>query len=82
MDKKGTSWAGTSHTVLKEEYVYDPWLDISLYPTLIQLKYYLDRIHHCVTVFGKCIFTVFFLLYFLSQKTIWTTVELLITKQK
>ena len=31
-------------------------LEISPYPTLIQLKDYLDGIHHCVTVVGKWIF--------------------------
>ena len=33
-----------------------PLVDISQYPTLIQLKYFLGRIHHCVTVVGKFIF--------------------------
>ena len=31
-------------------------LDISPYPTLIQLEYFLGGIHHCVTVVGECIF--------------------------
>ena len=31
-------------------------LEISPYPTLLQLKYFIDRIHHCVTVAGKWIF--------------------------
>ena len=29
---------------------------MSPYPTFIQLKYYLDGIHHCVTVISKWIF--------------------------
>ena len=33
-----------------------PLLDISPYPTLIQLKYFPGGIHHYVTVVGKCIF--------------------------
>ena len=31
-------------------------IEISPYPTLIQLKYYIDGVHHCATVFGKSIF--------------------------
>ena len=31
-------------------------LDISPYPTLIQMKYFLGGIHHCVPVVGKWIF--------------------------
>ena len=49
-----------SYTVLKEEDVYYPMLEISPYPTLIQLKYYLDWIHHCVTVVGKLVFVITF----------------------
>ena len=40
---------------MKEEDGYDYLLDISQYPALIQLKYSLDRIHHCVTAVGKWI---------------------------
>ena len=35
-------------------------LDVYPYPTLIQLKGYLEGIHHCVTVVGKCIFEINF----------------------
>ena len=45
-----------SYKLLKEENVHDPLLDISPYPTLIQLKYFLGGIHHCVTVVGKWVF--------------------------
>ena len=45
-----------SHKILKLEYEYYPLLDISPYPTLIQLKDFLDGIHHCVIFFGKWIF--------------------------
>ena len=31
-------------------------LDISIFPTSMQLKYSLRGIHHCVTVVGKWIF--------------------------
>ena len=49
-------WCNISHKALNEEGVYDPLLDISTYPTLIQLKDYLDGVHHCVTFIGKWIF--------------------------
>ena len=45
-----------SYNVLKEEDDYYPLLDISLYKTLIQLKYFPGGIHHCVTVVGKWVF--------------------------
>ena len=41
---------------MKEEYGYYTVIEISPYPTLIRLKYYLDGIQHCVTVVGKRIF--------------------------
>ena len=41
---------------MKEEYEYDPFLDISIYPILMQLKDYFDGIQHCVIVVGKGIF--------------------------
>ena len=44
------------YKVLKEEYEYDPFLDISIYPILMQLKDYFDGIQHCVIVVGKGIF--------------------------
>ena len=64
------------------EGVYDPFLGISLYSTLTQLKYFLGEIHHCVIVVGEWIFTVVFLFLFLSQKKIWTTVALMITGKR
>ena len=44
------------YKVLKGEYLYYTLLDISPYPTLSQLKHYLDGIQHCVTVVGDWIF--------------------------
>ena len=41
------------YKVLKEEDTYVQFIAIYKYPTLIQLKYYLERIHHCVTAVGK-----------------------------
>ena len=41
---------------MKEEDGYDPSIEISPYPTLILLKYFLGDIQHCVTVVGKWIF--------------------------
>ena len=40
----------------KEQDVYDPFIDIYPYTTLIQLKYFLGGIHHCVTVVSKLVF--------------------------
>ena len=54
--EKGKPQREISYKVLKEEYGYDPLLDMSTYITLIQLKYYLGGINHCVTGFGKWIF--------------------------
>ena len=41
---------------MKEEYGYDPFLDISPSTTLIQFKDCLDGIHNYYTVVGKWIF--------------------------
>ena len=70
-----------SYKLFKEEYGYYPLLDISPFPTSIQLKYFLGGIHHCVTVVGKWIFTVILLLQFLSLNTSYNTVELMTMKQ-
>ena len=80
--EKGKPQWKISYKVLKEEEGYDKFLDISTYPTLIQLKYFLGRIYHCVTVIGKLILEVIFLLHFLSIKKIWTTVSLMTMKEK
>ena len=40
---------------MKKYYGYYPLIDIYTYTTLIQLKNYLDGIHHRVTVVGNCI---------------------------
>ena len=53
---KGTPWCKISYKVLKEEYEYDPLLEISPYPKLIQLKAFIGGVHNCVTVFGRWIF--------------------------
>ena len=44
------------YKVFKEEDGYDPFIDISPFPTLIQLKDFLGGVYHCVTVVGKWIF--------------------------
>ena len=59
--EKGKPQLNLSYKVLKEKYGYDPLLGISPYPTLVQLKYYIDGIHHFVTVVGKWIFDSSFL---------------------
>ena len=41
---------------MKEEHGYDPLLDIYPFTTLIQLKDFLGRIHHCAAVVGKWTF--------------------------
>ena len=41
------------YTLFKEDIGYYPFIDISPFPTLIQLKDFLCGIHHFVTVFGK-----------------------------
>ena len=45
-----------SYKLFKEEYLYNPMFDISSYPTLNRFKFCLERIHHCVTIFGKWVF--------------------------
>ena len=54
--EKGKPQCKLSFKVLKEEYVCDQLLGISPYPALTQLKYFLGRIYHCVTVVGKWVF--------------------------
>ena len=44
------------YKLFKEEDGYEPLLEISPYSKLIQLKYFLGGISHCVTVVGKWIF--------------------------
>ena len=44
------------HKKIKEEYGYDPLLEIYPYPKFIWLKCFLGGIHHCVTVVDKWIF--------------------------
>ena len=53
---KGKPQCKLSYKILKEKYGYDHWLDIYPYLTLIQLKYYIDGIHDCVTVIDKWFF--------------------------
>ena len=42
-----------AYELLKEQDGYDPLIDISLYPTCIKLKEFLDRIQHFFTGVGK-----------------------------
>ena len=53
------------YKLLKEAYVHNPLIDIYLYPTLIQLKYFIGEIHNCVIVVGTWVFISNFL-YILS----------------
>ena len=41
------------YKVFKEEYGYDPLLEIFPLPVLIQLLYFLGGVHHCVTLIVK-----------------------------
>ena len=45
-----------SYKVLKKKYGYYNLIDILPHPKLIQLKYFLGGMHHCVIVLGKWIF--------------------------
>ena len=53
---KGKPRCKLSYKLLKEEDGHDQLIEMSPYPTFIQLKYFLGGIHHCVTVVGECIF--------------------------
>ena len=68
VEEKGNPRCKISYKILKEEYGHDTLLDIYIYPTLIQLKYYLDGFQHCVTVVGKCIFDSNFIFTLLLTK--------------
>ena len=52
--EKENPWCKHSYKLFKEEDVYDTFLDISPYPTLIQFNDYIDGIHVCVTVVSEC----------------------------
>ena len=54
--EKGKSLCKLLYKVFKKEYEYDLWLEISPFPTLINLKHFLGGITHCVIVVGKWIF--------------------------
>ena len=45
-----------SYRLFKKEYVDDPLIHIYPFPKIIQLKYFLGEVHHCVLVVGKWIF--------------------------
>ena len=45
-----------SYKVFKKQDVYDTFITIYSFTTLIQLKYFLGGIQHYVTVVGKCTF--------------------------
>ena len=45
-----------SYNVFEEQYGYDPFLEISLFPVLIQFIDYLSGVQHCVTGVGKWFF--------------------------
>ena len=44
------------YKLFKQQDVYDPLLCISPFPTLIQFKYLIGGIQHCVTVVSKWVF--------------------------
>ena len=71
-----------SYKVLKEEDVYDPLIDISIYPILIHLNITFTGSDIVLQLLVNGFFIVIFLFRFLSQKTIWGTVEIIKTKQK
>ena len=52
---KGNPQFKLSYNIFKGKYRYDTLIEISPFPTLIQLKEFLGGIHHCVTVVGKWI---------------------------
>ena len=58
---KGKPRCKISYKVFKEEYGYDPFLAISPLKKN-QLKDFTGGIHHCVAVFGMCIFDSNFIL--------------------
>ena len=51
--EKGKSQCKILYKVLKEDYLYDQFLDISPFPTLVQLKDFLGGVHNYFTVVGK-----------------------------
>ena len=58
-----------------------PFLEKSLFKTLLQLEDFIGVIKVRVTVIGKWIFTVILLLQLLSLVTIWTTIALTIIRK-
>ena len=80
--EKVKPWCKISYKLSKEEYGYDPLLDISSCQTFIQLKDYLDRIHHCIKVVGTRIFYGDYPFALLSWKKICTSVAFMTMKQK
>ena len=80
-DKGKPQWK-LSYKVLKEEYECDNSIEISSYLTLIKLKYFLAGSTIVLQLFVSDFLIVILLLDFLSQNTIWSTFELMITKQK
>ena len=71
-----------SFRLLKEEDVYDPLIDISIYPILIHLNITFTGSDIVLQLLVNGFLIVMFLFHFLSQKTIWGTVEIIKTKQK
>ena len=80
-DKGKPQWK-LSYKVLKEEYECDNSIEISSYLTLIKLKYFLVGSNIVLQLLVSEFLKVILLLLFLSQKTVWNTVSLIIMKQK
>ena len=56
MREKGKIQAKLSYKLFEGGNKYDPLLEISPFPTLVQLTYFLCGTQHCVTVVDKWIF--------------------------
>ena len=71
-----------SYKILKEKYGFDPFIDISIFPTLNQFTYFLGGIQYFFQLLVSEFLTKIFYFFFLSLVTIWTTVSIVMTKQK
>ena len=78
-DKFKPRWK-LSHKVFEGQYGYDTLIETSLLPTIIQLKYFLCGIQHCVTFVGNWFLTGILLFCVLSLVMILTIFSLMGTK--
>ena len=77
--EKRKPWCKLSYKLFEEKYGYDPLLDIYPFPTLIQLKYFIGGIEHCVTFLLDEFLIEIFRLRSLSLMRILNTVALIKT---